>query len=194
MNLSEKYKKLKELKWCMRFKTCHPDKDNYDGIVTHIHNRFIVLREERDIVFDGVVILPKKVIKGCRDNKIEKCYNQVLRHSGNIKNATAPKWLDHCTTLKDVLTTLKKKNIWPAIEIIFQEKRKKETDFYIGMISRIEKETFWIYDYSASGKWQGEWGIGYDEIFKIEFDDTYSRTFNEYMKGRLPKGRIEKMD
>lgn len=187
MSLSKKYKKSKDMKWCMRFKTFHPEGDNFDGVVTNIQKNLIVLREAKDFDFDGVVILPKKILKGYRDGKFERCFNRVLCHNSNIKKVKSLRWLDNCTDLKQILYIIQKKNIWPVVEIIYKPNGKVETEFYIGKITRIEKKSFWIYDYSAAGKWQGEWEIGYDEIFKIEFDDDYSRHFNAFMQTRLPK-------
>lgn len=182
MSLSQKYHKSRDLKWSLRFSTHHPEGDNFYGVVTHIQKHFIVLREHDEFEFNGVLIVPKKVIKGCRDGKVDRCTNEILRHSGAIKNAKSPRWLDTCTTLTDILQKLQKRDIWPAVEIMYELDGKTETEFFIGIITRIEKDAFWIYDYSASGEWQKEWEIKFDEIFKIEFDDQYSRHFNAYMR------------
>ena len=187
MSLAKKYKKSKDLKWSLRFNTHHPDGDNFYGIVTHIQKHFIILREHDNFTFNGTVVLAKKVIKGYRDGKYDKCANEILHHSGNIKDAKSPRWLGNCTSLKQILEKLQKKDIWPAIEIIFMKGRKTKTDLYIGKITRIKNDSFWIYDYDAAGKWQKECEIYYDEIFKIEFDDEYTRYFNAYMRPTLPE-------
>jgi hypothetical protein len=187
VSLSQKYKKSKDMKWALRFNTHHPDGDKFSGIVTHIQKKFVVLSEERDLVFDGVLVLPKKVIKGYRDGKCEKCFNEVLRYSGNIKDAKSPQWLDDCTTLKQILEKIQKKDIWPIIETMYKLGRKLKTKFYIGKLTRIEKDACWIYHYEAAGKWEKEYQIRYDDIFRIEFNDSYSRYFNAYMRTRLPR-------
>ncbi len=182
MSLSQKYKESKEQTWSMRFKTHHPDGNRFDGVVTHIQKNFIVLKEQTDFVFNGVVVLAKKVIKGYRDGKYETCANDILRHTGAIKHAKSPRWLDTCTTLKEVLETLQKKDIWPYIEIVYELDGKTETDVFVGKVTRVEKDAFWIYDYDAAGNWLREWEIRYDEIFKIQFDDLYTKHFNAYMR------------
>ena len=182
MSLSKKYSKSRDLKWSLRFRTVHPDGDNYDGVVTHVKRSFIVLREMRNFDFDGVVILPKKVLKGYRDAKFEECCNRILRQNGNIKKARTPKWLDNCNSLVDILKQLHKRGIWPAIEILFQADDKADSDFYIGPITRIEENVFWIHHYDATGCWGDEYDIDISELFKIEFDDAYSNHFNSYMK------------
>ena len=140
------------------------------------------MRELDDLDFDGVVILPKRVINGCRDGKIEKCTNRILQFSGNIKKARMPKWLYHCKSLPEVLGQLMKKQIWPSVEIIYDLDGKIETDFFIGPVAQIENDEFWIHDYDAAGKWGYEWFIRFDEIYKIQFDGSYSDTFNEFMQ------------
>jgi hypothetical protein len=187
LSLSQKYQKSKDLKWSLQFTTYYPGGYNFDGVVTHIQKNFIVLRVQRDFVFGGIVVLPKKVIKGYRDGKVDQCFNEILRHSGNIKDAKSPHWLDHCTTLQQILERVQKKDIWPIIEILYKLDRKTETDFFIGKITRIEKDAFWIYDYDAEGKWQKEFQIRYDEIFRIGFNDRYSRYFNAFMRTRPPR-------
>lgn len=187
MSLSQKYRKSKDLKWALRFNTRHPDGYKFDGIVTHIQKNFIILRNEGDFVFDGVLVLPKKVIKGYHDSKVDRCHNDILRFSGIIRNVKSPQWLDDCTTLKQILEKIQKKDIWPIIETMYKLGRKLKTKFYIGKLTRIEKDTFWIYHYDAAGKWQKEYQIRYDDIFRIEFNDRYSRYFNAFMRTRIPR-------
>src|SRR5258705_4383198 len=100
MSLGQKYKKSFHEQWCLRFKTRHPDGDNFDGVVTHIKKGFIVLNQEEAFEFDGVVILPKRVITGSRDDKHEQCGNRILRENGAIKKCRSPRWLDSCETLQ----------------------------------------------------------------------------------------------
>ena len=78
MSLAQKYSKSLAEQWLMRFKTKHPDGDNYDGVITHIKPAFVVLREEKDFELDGIIILPKRVIKGVRDGRYDRCCNQIL--------------------------------------------------------------------------------------------------------------------
>ena len=184
MSLSKKYKKSKDKKWLLRFKTSHPEGDHYSGVVTDIKRTFIVLRELRELEFDGILVLPKKVLKGCRDSKYEACHNRILRHSGSINKAKSYDWnpLIDINTLYDVVQKIRRNNIWPSVEILFEIDGKLETDFYIGPIIKIERYGFWICPYDGAGKWEEEYFIEFKEIFKIEFDDQYSSTFNNYMR------------
>lgn len=182
MNLSKKYSKSKYHRWTLRFLTIDPDGNNVNGVVTDIKLRFIVLRELRGLDFDGVVILPKRVLKGYRDSKLEKCFNQIIRQNGNIKKAQSPRWLKRCNSLIDVIWQLRKRDIWPIVEILLDIEGKTESDFYLGQIMEIKRDAFWMRPYDASGNWEDEYWIELSEILKIEFYDQYSTSFNQYMR------------
>ena len=182
MSLAQKYSKSLAEQWCMRFKTTHPDGDNYDGVITHIKPRFIVLREERDFEFDGVIILTKRFIQGVRDGRYERCSNQILRQNGAMKKLRSPGWLDSCETIPHVYTSMMKRNMWPGVEIIFND--GAESAFYLGPITRITDDSFFLRCYDAAGKWEKNYELNYDEVFRIEFDSRYCNHFNAYMKSR----------
>src|SRR5882724_4041560 len=132
MNLERMYKKSLDEQWCLRLKTDHPDGGNYDGVVTQISKDFVVICQEEAFQFDGIVILPKKFITGCRDNKYDRCCNEILRMNGAIKKCRQPEWLQGCETIWDVFAVIEstKRNIWPTVEIVW-DKRSKGA-FYLG--------------------------------------------------------------
>jgi len=182
MSLILKYKKSLNEQWRMRFKTKHPDGDNFDGVITHIKPNFIVLREEEAFEFDGIIILSKKFIVGFRDGKYEQCANQILRENGAIKKLRVPRWLDSCETIPQALATMMRRDIWPGVEVIFNEGH--DSAFYLGPITRIDDEQFSIKSYDAAGKWEKNYKLDYDEIFRIEFDSKYCNHFNAHMKSK----------
>ena len=180
MSLAQKYNKSLTEQWLMRFKTKHPNGDNYDGVVTRIKPAFIVLREERDLELDGVIILPKRVIKGVRDGRYERCYNQILRQNGEMRKLRSPRWLNSCETIAQVCASLMKRDIWPGVGTIFDD--GAESAFYLGPITRVDEDRFFLRCYDAAGKWEKVYKLDYDEVFKIEFDSRYCNHFNAYMK------------
>lgn len=182
MSLAQKYSKSLNEQWCLRFNTRHPEGDNYAGIVTHIKPDFIVLREERDFELDGLVVLPKKFIKGCRDGRFERCQNQILRENGAIKKLRAPRWLDGCATLPQLFAALMQRDIWPGVETIFNQ--GADSAFYLGPITRLTDDHFFLKSYDAAGKWEKNYALAYDEVFRVEFDSKYCNHFNAYMKAR----------
>ena len=46
----------------------------------------------------------------------------------------------------------------------------------------INKNNICIKPYDAKGKWEKESELLLTEIFKVQFDDPYTRYFNAYMK------------
>jgi hypothetical protein len=182
MSIAGKYRKSLDEKWCLRFKTRHPDGDSYDGVVTQIKRDFIVLREAIDFDFDGIIILPKKFIKGYRDGRYEQCYNEILRENGILRKTYSPKWLIACETLPEVMEELRKRDIWPGVEIIFNG--DSETAFYLGPVTSATDDYFYLKSYDAAGKWEKEYKLAYDEIFMIELDSSYCNRFNTHMRKR----------
>ena len=182
MSLKRKYEKSVAGKWCLRFKTKHPDGDNYDGIVTHVKPNFIVMREEADFELDGVIILPKRSIKGFRDDKYDECCNQILRHNGALKKLRPVRWLNSCGTIPQVISAMMRRGIWPGIETLAE--RDEDWAFYIGPITGVGGEQFSLRCYDAAGRWEKEYELSYDEIFRIEFGSKYCNHFNEYMKAK----------
>jgi hypothetical protein len=182
MSLKKKFQKSLEQQWRLRFKTNHPDGTTFDGVVTHVKPRFIVMREDNDFRFDGVVILPKRSITGYRDGKYERCANDLMRENGEMAKCVVPAWLDATETLSGVIDELARRDIWPTVETLYQKGTKSA--FYIGPITRLAKKRFNLYQYDSAGKWERDYEISYQEVFRIEFDNHYSNAFNDYMRAR----------
>jgi hypothetical protein len=75
-----------------------------------------------------------------------------------------------------------RRDIWPGVEIVFNEGR--DSAFYLGRLIWLDDEHFSIRGYDAAGKWEKNYQLPYDEIFKIEFDSSYCRHFNIHMKSK----------
>lgn len=181
MGLSQKYKKSLTEQWCMRFKTLHPEKDSYDGVIIYIGTDFVALREESDFEFDGIQILPKKSIKGFRDNKFDCCCNDILEQNEQKKKLKDIAWLKACESYKDVIKALHDRDIWPGVETVL-DKKNYASSFYLGPIVEIEKKRFGIRCYDAAGKWEEVYEIAFSDLFRIEFDSKYCNNFNAYMR------------
>lgn len=180
MKVSEKYNQSLEKKWFIRFKTIHPDGDNCDGIVLAIKRSFLVMKESSDFELDGTIILPKRVVRGYRDSGFERCYNNIIRSNAQINNIAIPDWLHKCSSVREVVFQLKNNDIWPGVEMLFDE--GKRSAFYLGPIFEIRVHSFSINCYDATGKWEAVYDLDYDKVFRIEFDSKYCNHFNNYMK------------
>ena len=170
----------------MRFRTRHPDGDNYDGVVIHIARDFIVLREERDLEFDGMVLLRKSALRGVRNARFEACTNDILHEARTSNRVQAPKWVTKCTTVEAFLVALMKRSIWPGIEMLFGD---GSTAFYLGPVKSVSADGFVTKCYDAAGKWEKDYTLRWNEIFRIEVGSRYCRQFNRYMlaKGAEPQ-------
>ena len=91
-------------RWCVRVQTDHPDGDACDGVVLALHDELVVLREEDDFEFDGVVLLPRHCVRAVRDGAYERASNAILRHNGALARlAGTPPWLLAASTLLEAL-------------------------------------------------------------------------------------------
>ena len=169
----------------MRFETIHPDGDAYDGVVTHIERNHVVLCPERDFEFDGLMVFPKKAIKGYRDSGFESCANKLMIHNGAIGSIPHVDWLDDCGSIKEILIGLKERDIWPAIEVLFEN--DSESTLHIGPITAIHRTRLSLHCYDAAGNWEKVYTLDFDEIFRIEFDTKYCNHFNAYMRRYVPR-------
>ncbi len=190
MSLKKKINKSLKNKWRVRFETSHPDKDAYDGVVIYDTSDFVALHEEENFEFDGVVIISKAFIQKIRDNKYDKCCNEIIRQNGELEKIASPDWIEDCGSIKQIINSLKDKDIWAGIEIVFERKKKIKSSFYLGPITHIGEKFFRLKCYDADGKWEKEYELLYDEIFRIEFDSNYCNHFNKYMKLKQENGKI----
>ena len=165
----------------MRFKTRHPEGDAYDGVVVHIAHAFVALREEVDFEFDGIIILPKSAVRGVRNSTAENCANEILRQNGALQRLKIPSWLAGCATIPDVLGSLMKRSIWPAIEMLFAD---GDTALYLGPVESASEEGFKTWCYDSEGVWENGYSFRWNEIFRIEFDSRYCNHFNRYMQAK----------
>lgn len=168
-------------RWFMRFRTRHPEGDDYDAVILHVAQQFVIMREVDDFEFDGIIVLPKKFIRGVRDGKFERCANEILRQNGELKRLKVPSWIAGCATIKDLLTTLMKRSTWPAIEMLFDD---GSTALYLGPVESVSVEGFKTQCYDAAGEWENGYWFRWDELFRIEFDSRYCKHFNRYMRAK----------
>lgn len=182
MSLATKYRKSIEQRWVIRLKTIHPAGSAFEGVVLHNGRNFVVLAEMDQLEFNGLVVLPKRVISGCRDGVFERVSNQIVRDNGALKRLKLPAWLGACNTLREVLGAVQRKGIWPAVEILYHE--DKYSALYLGPLTRISGTRLWQHCYDAAGEWEKEYAYTEYEVFRIELQSRYCRHFNRYMKTR----------
>lgn len=183
MSLKQKQQKSLKDKWSLRFLTTHPHGDNYDGIVVHIGSDYIVLREETDFEFDGLIALPTKYLDGYRDGPFERSRNAILRLQRAEPRLRVPRWLRACDTLPALLARLQEREIWPAVEVLTDQ--GKSCAVYLGALQEVAESGVVLKGYDAAGKWEKPTHIDFDEVFRVEFDSRYCNHFNAYMKNKV---------
>jgi len=171
-------------KWCIRIRTKHPDGDAYDGIVLDYNRNYVVIREVRDFVPDGIIIIPKKWIKGIRNGKLEKSFNAVIAFNKTIKSLKEIGWLHGMKTMEEIMGHVKSRGIWPAVEVI----RDNDYYLYLGEIKEVSRDYFGIYCYDAEGRWEKIYKLKYDSVFKIDISGNYVRYFNKFMRAASKTG------
>ena len=178
MSLSRVYKKSLSNRWCVHFKTTHPEGDAYNGIVVHNGKRVVALCEVYSFEIDGIQVLPKKSFRGYRDGSVEQARNKIIRQNGHAERAKAPTWLLGCDTVRDCLFEMKGRHIWPGIEGISTGKY----EMYIGQLLHIGSQSFQIRAYDATGRWYTPYEFEYSDVFRVEINSKYCRYFNRYMR------------
>ena len=170
-------KSLKE-KRTIRICTTHPDGDNYDGVVLHKTKEIIIFHEIIDFEFNGIQIFPLSFVKSIKDDKHDKCANKIIRHNGQYKKISRVNTFSKSVNITDCLEIIKKRNIWPAIEIV----KGKTSHLYVGPIIKIDDKDLLINCYDAAGKWECNYKLNINKIVKVEIKSKYLKHFNNYMK------------
>ena len=141
-----------------------------------------------------------QLIKSCYCNKerirfMKKSINGDRRHekslnNGEIEKIEVPEWIAGCENIKEVIASIKRRDIWAAIGTLFNE--QTDSALYLGPITRTGTENFFLKCYDAAGEWEKEYELSYDEIFRIEFDSRYCTHFNKYMRSKGGNGKAAK--
>jgi hypothetical protein len=164
----------------IRIRTKHPDGTVLAGFILRNARSFLVIQEVTSFELDGIIILPKRWLRGICNGKNERGLNSVLQNVMNVASVSIDSAYGKLDTVAEILAHLKAESIWPAIEVVY----KREASIYIGPITTVSEKAFKVYCYDAAGEWEKEYELEYSEIFKIEIDSKYVRHFNEYMKGK----------
>jgi hypothetical protein len=186
--IDQQLNKSKARNRIIRVRTKHPDESSFDGIVLQNDKSFVALRTFDDFEANGIVVVPKKWLKNIRDGEFEDGTNEVIRFAGTITSRDMPAWPKMFANLTEILSYLKERDIWPAIEIVYDG----GSPLYVGPITEVTKKRVRLYCYDAAGKWEKEYDIDVTEIFKIEIESRYTRHFSAYMKVHRPPPHRER--
>jgi len=177
----EKCKKLIQFKKPVSLFTRHRDGDRYNGIIVGCSKDVILIESDNDFVFDGIIALPTRQIKNLRHSQFEKTLDRIFTKFGLLKLKKRSPWLLKTETMQQLVSECFKRKLWPIIEM----QHKRGNALYIGPITSVEKNGFQIFAYDANGKWEKNYSLTYNEIFKIQLFDKYSTYFNKFMKEKV---------
>ena len=162
----------------VRLITNHPEGDQYDGYVLKCNREMVILQDENDFMFDGIIAFPLRSVKRIRIGALEKVRNEIVKKFGLRRKIKKSIWLLKTNSLRQIIDECRRRNVWPIIE----SRKKKTTALFIGPITSVGQNDFEIYVYDALGKWEGGYNLPYKDVFRIELFDAYSTNFNRYMR------------
>ena len=174
----KKLKRVCRLKKSVTLFTRHRGGDRYDGIILACHPSLILLQEERDFVFNGIIALPTRQLKTFRSGPLERSRDKIFSRFGLLKKLKHIPWLLKIETAQQLIQECKCRRIWPIVETQSNSKNA----FYIGAITGADEKGFNLLSYDTDGKWDENYRLAYTEILRIELFDTYTKYLNQYVK------------
>ncbi len=162
--------------------TRHPDGDKYRGQVLVVTDEAVLVRVDDDLRLDGFALFPLSQIKSVVEKKNATLLYKLLVMAGQITKPKDSRWFSKIKSVQHLIEECRQRKIWPVVEVQF---RDKTTALYIGPITATEAKAFCIYCYDAYGKWEKNYRVLYEDVFKVEISDSYSTAFNRYMKTKI---------
>lgn len=166
-------------KHLVSFRLNHPEFDFYDGVVLHFNDEIVIFHDFYEMDFDGIRILPRRFIKKVRLGKTQKTFQKVMVMNDGLKALSQKRWIKRIDTLKTALKILKRKRIWPCLDVIDED---QNTAFFLGPLTKVKKSSFKIFAYDAKGRWEKDYTLDIGEIFGLNLFSHYGSKFNRYME------------
>lgn len=149
------------------------------GYIVDFSKDFILIFETDDFIFQGYTIIPTDSILDIRHNKNDQYIEKIHKGEELDKKVKKPNFntnLDSFKTLFKDLSTQKN-------SIIIECERFAHEYFCIGFIKRVNQKSVSVQYYNAQGFLDTENTINkYSEITRITFGDSYSLTFQKYLR------------
>lgn len=159
----------------------HHENEIYDGFVLLCNKDMVLIQEDRDFFSDGIIALPIRSIKRLRIGPIEKLRGKIVKQYGILKKIKKSFWLLKTKNIEQIIRECRLRKIWPIVEAL----KKGESALFIGPITEVGKNEFYLYAYDAEGKWEKNYKLQFREVFRIQLFDAYSKYFNRYMKRKI---------
>ncbi len=170
---------LKDKKNCGRFYiTVNNVEKSIDGFVLDISKEFILVREFIDFTPKSLIIIPLNKLSKIEYNKKQKSFTRILKLEKLVDNALV---FDKITleSYAEIFRAIKKKYKYVIVEDVFEG----ESNFCIGEIARVNKESVSIYYFDITGKVDNfTTTTPYKDISNIEYESHYLNIFIKHLK------------
>ncbi|MES2826679.1 MAG: hypothetical protein V4687_00925 [Bacteroidota bacterium] len=152
--------------------------NSFAGYIVDYTKEFLVLQETDDFLLQGFKIIPLNTVTKIRYNKIDKCYDKIMRSEKVSDEINYTHKVD-LTNWSTIFTTIKEL----GFNVIIKNEHPEEGTFDIGPIIKITAKSVRIRYFNAEGylspyttkfKWK--------HISVVTFDDRYINVFSKYLK------------
>lgn len=172
-------KTLKDKKNLGRFYITVDNVEKYiDGFVLDISKEFILVREFIDFYPKSLIIIPLNKLSKIKYDKKQKSFTRILKLEKLVDNALG---FDKITleSYVEIFRAIKKKYKYVIVEDVFEG----ESNFCIGEVARVNKESVSIFYFDITGKVDNfTTTTPYKDIANIEYDSNYLNTFIKHLK------------
>ena len=175
----KKFKILKDKKNLGRFYITVDKIEKYiDGFVLDFSKEFILIREFVDFTSKSLIIIPLNKLTKIKYDKKQKNFTRILKLEKRVDNSLV---FDKITleSYREIFKAIKKKYKYVIIEDVFEG----ESNFCIGEIARVNKESVSIFYFDIMGKVDTyTTTTPFKDITNIEYDSDYLNTFIKHLK------------
>ena len=170
---------LKDKKNLGRFYVTVKGVEKYiDGFVLDISKQFILVRECIDFTPQSLIIISLNKLSKIKCDKKQKSFTRILKLEKLVDKALV---FDKIAleSYAEIFKDIKKKYKYVIVEDVF----KGESNFCIGEIARVNKESVSIFYFDITGKVDNfTTTVAFTDIANIEYDSNYLNTFVKYLK------------
>ncbi len=172
-------KTLKDKKNLGRFHVTVDGVEKYiDGFVLDTSKDFVLLREFVDFYARSLIIIPLNKLSKITYDKKQKSFNRILKLEKLVDKSLV---FDKITleSYAEIFRAIKKKHKYVIVEEVYEG----ESNFCIGEIARVNKESVSIFYFDITGKVDDyTTTTPFKDISNIEYDSHYLNTFIKYLK------------
>ncbi|MDB5093235.1 MAG: hypothetical protein JWO85_1336 [Candidatus Eremiobacteraeota bacterium] len=154
-----------------------------DGIPIDV-GPFLVLRDVRDFIVDGVSVVPVGRLTAVRPS--EKIIGRILHGEGITDRLDLREPVDF-TSFETLFSSLRETGRFAIVHAAGQDPRPATAyrEMFVGPVLACSRKNVWIHYFGAGGEWDDRaTKIAYDAIDLVEFDSAYATVWANYLPPR----------